>query len=136
MAAYTVTHNSSDSSLLEANGVWQLPASKKYRSHFEIIAAILDVARNNSGDKYFLMKHTSVNYAQLEKYLGFLTRIRFMEVKMREQRIQYCATEKGLAFLRQYRILLGMLADTYLAGDQGQLVYQPACAPMRKPENQ
>jgi predicted transcriptional regulator len=132
MAAYTVTRDSSDSSLLGTKDVWQLPASKKYRSHFEIIASILDVARNNSGDKYFLMKHTSVNYAQLKKYLGFLTRTRFIEVEMRGQRIQYCATERGLAFLKQYRILLGMLADTYAVGDQGQLVYQPTCAPTRK----
>jgi len=135
MAAYTVTHNSSESSLLETTGAWQLPASKKYRSHFEIIASILDVSRINSEDKYSIMKRTSVNYAQLEKYLGFLTRIRFMEVEMRGQKIQYCATEKGLAFLRQYRILLGMLADTFLISDQDRLVCQPECVSIKKPEN-
>jgi predicted transcriptional regulator len=127
MAAYTVTRDSSDSFLLGTNDVWQLPASKKYRSHFEIMASILDVARSNSGDRYFLMKRSSVNYAQLKKYLGFLTRIRFIEVEMRERRIRYCATEKGLAFLKQYHILLGMLADAHAPEDQAQLVYQPAC---------
>ena len=136
MAAITVTHDLSDSSQLRTHGVWQLSASKKYRSRFEIMASILDVARNSSGDMYFLMKRTSVNYAQLKKYLGFLTRIRFIEVEMREQRIQYCATQKGLTFLRQYYILLGMLADTYAIGDQSQLVYQPAYAQTRKPQNQ
>jgi predicted transcriptional regulator len=127
MAACTVIRDSSDSFLLGTNGVWRLPASKKYRSHFEIMASILDVARNNSGDRYSLMKHSSVNYAQLKKYLGFLIRIRFVEVEMRERRIRYCATERGLAFLKQYHILLEMLADANAPEAQGQLVYQSAC---------
>jgi predicted transcriptional regulator len=136
MAPYTITHDSTDSSLRKTHGLGRLPASKKYRSHFEIMASILDVARNNSGDKYFLMKHSDVNYAQLKKYLGSLTRIGFIEVEMRGRRIQYNATEKGLAFLRQYYVLLGMLAGTYAIGDQGQLVCQPSYAPMRKTQNQ
>jgi predicted transcriptional regulator len=131
-----MTHDLPESSLRKTDGLWQLPASKKYRSYFEIMASILDVARNNSGDRYFLMKRSRVNYAQLKKYLGSLTRIGFIEVEMRGRRIQYCATEKGLAFLRQYYILLGMLADTYAIGDQGQLAYQPAYEPTRKPHNQ
>jgi predicted transcriptional regulator len=135
MRAYTVTHDSADPSLRKTHELWPLSASKKYRSYFEIMASILDVARNNSGDRYFLMKRSGVNYSQLKKYLGSLTKIGFIEVEMRGRRIQYCATEKGLAFLRQYYILLGMLADTYPIGDQGQLVYQHAYT-TRKPQNQ
>jgi predicted transcriptional regulator len=134
MAIYPVERDSCDSSLRRGN-IWQLPVSKKYRSHFEIIASILDVARNNSGDRYFLMKHTSVNYAQLKKYLGSLTKIGFIEVQARGQKILYCATEKGLAFLRQYYILIGMLTKTYTLSEQGQLIYQPAYATMKKPQN-
>jgi len=136
MAAYTVTHDSPESSLRRAHGLWELQGNKKYRSYFEILASILDVARNSSGDRYFLMKRSGVNYTQLKKYLDALTRIGFIEVEMRGRRIQYCATEKGIAFLRQYYILLGMLADTYAIGDQAQWVYQRACASIRKPQNQ
>jgi len=136
MRAYTVTHDSSDSASRKIHELCSPAAGKKYRSYFEIMASILDVARNNSGDRYFLMKRSGVNYAQLKKYLGSLTKIGFIEVELRGRRIQYFATEKGLAFLRQYYILLGMLADTYAIGDQSQLVYQPAYAQTRKPQNQ
>jgi predicted transcriptional regulator len=55
------------------------------------------------------MKYTSINYAQLKKYLGPLTRIGLVDMDVREGKALYRASEKGLAFLRQYSILRGML---------------------------
>lgn len=134
MANWIADYASSDSSLRRKYNLCQLPLSKKYRSHFEIIASILDVTRCDSGDRYFLMKHTGVNYAQLKKYLGSLAKIGFIEVRMRGQQMLYCATEKGLAFLRQYYVLLGMLTNTYALSEQGQLLYQVAHAALKKPQ--
>jgi predicted transcriptional regulator len=86
-----------------------LPLRKKYRSHFEIIALILDAAKDNGEDRYTLMKHTGVNYAQLKKYLESLAQIGFINANTREGIISYKATEKGLGFLRQYYVLLAIL---------------------------
>jgi predicted transcriptional regulator len=135
MANYTLEHDSYDVSPRKKYNLSELPFSKKYRSHFEIIASILDAAKYDSGDRYFLMKRTSVNYAQLKKYLESLAKIDFIEVQMRGSQIAYCATQKGLEFLRQYYVLLGMLMDAYALGKQGQFVYQTAYAAFNKPKD-
>jgi predicted transcriptional regulator len=132
MANYTVEHESYNLSLLKKSSPYQLTLSKKYRSHFEIIAAILDATKYDSGDRYSLMKRTGINYAQLKKYLASITKIGFIEVRMRGQQIQYCATERGLDFLRQYYILLGMLMNTYGLGERDQSVCQAAFASFKK----
>ena len=135
MVEYTVEHNQCELLLRKKYNLCQLPLSKKYRSHFEIIASILEAAKCSSGDRYFLMKHTSANYAQLKKYLESLNRLGFIEIRMRDQQILYCATEKGLEFLKQYYILLGMLTNPYAPSRQGQLIYQTAYAAFKKPKN-
>jgi predicted transcriptional regulator len=132
VANYTLGHDSCDLVLRKKYHLCDLPFSKKYRSHFEIIASILDAAKFNDGDRYFLMKRTSVNYAQLKKYLDTLTKIGFIEVRMRDQQILYCATNKGLEFLNQYYVLIGMLVSTYELSRQGQLIYQAAQAAFKK----
>jgi predicted transcriptional regulator len=132
MANCVIERYSCDSSSLKSGSPWQLNLSKKYRSHFEIIASILDATKCNSGDRYFLMKHTGINYAQLKKYLGSLIRMGFVEIRMREQRILYCATEKGLAFLSQYYVLLEMLINAYAPTEQGRAICEPAYAPLSK----
>lgn len=135
MANYTLEHDSYDVSLRKKYNLSDLPFSKKYRSHFEIIASILDAARYSSGDRYFLMKRTSINYAQLKKYLESLAKIGFIEVQMRGSQIAYCATQKGLDFLRQYYVLLGMLMNAYTLGKQGQAVCQTAYVAFNKPKD-
>jgi predicted transcriptional regulator len=95
----------------------KLPLGKKYRSHFEIIALILEAVKNGGEGRFSIMKHASVNCAQLEKFLGSLTEMGFIEIDAKESRVRCRATERGLAFLRQYYVLLGMLL-TSQTGDR------------------
>jgi predicted transcriptional regulator len=122
MADYVVERNLLVPSMRNKNGLRSLPLSKKYRSYFEIIASIIDALRNGNKDKYCLMKDTGINYAQLKKYLDSLARIGFIQLDIRKSQIQYEATEKGLCFLEQYFILLGMLWNAQSPDGQDQMV--------------
>jgi predicted transcriptional regulator len=82
---------------------------KKYRSDFEIMALMLEVMKDGGAPRFSIMKYTSVNSAQLKKYLGFLIQMGFVEMDMKVSRVLYRSTERGLAFLRHYYVLLGML---------------------------
>ena len=86
-----------------------LPLGKKYRSHFEIIALILEAVKDGGEGRFSIMKHASVNCTQLEKFLSSLIEVGFIEIDTREGKTLCRTTEKGLAFLRQYYVLLGML---------------------------
>ena len=88
--------------------VWR----KKNRSHFEIIASVLEAVKSKDMALYHLMKHTGSNYAELRKYLESLAEIGFIETDEKEDRVMYRASERGLDFLRQYHVLLHMLLDT------------------------
>ena len=87
--------------------VWR----KKNRSHFEIIASVLEAVKKKDMALYHLMKHTGSNYAELRKYLESLAEIGFIEMDKKEDRVMYRASERGRDFLRQYHILLHMLLD-------------------------
>jgi predicted transcriptional regulator len=85
---------------------------KKYRSHFEIIALMLEAAKNRGAAKFSIMKHSSVNCRQLNKYLESLTEMGFVEIELGKNQILYRASEKGLHFLRHYYVLQSMLLGT------------------------
>jgi predicted transcriptional regulator len=97
---------------------------KKYRSHFEITALVLEAARDDSATGFSIMTHASINCAQLKKYLQFLTEIGFINVGIKEGRVLYRASEKGLEFLKQYYILLEMLFSTYAQNKQTNMAHQ------------
>ena len=82
---------------------------KKYRSHFEILALVLEAINDNGASASFIMRYAGMNYKQLKKYLGSLTEIGFVDANSIDGQISYRVNEKGLAFLRQYYVLLGML---------------------------
>jgi predicted transcriptional regulator len=86
---------------------------RKYRSDFEIIALILEALKVESAGRYVLMKHTGVNYAQLEKYLKTLSIVGFIRMENRQGQALFRVSERGLAFLGQYYVLLGMLLNAY-----------------------
>ncbi len=86
-----------------------LPLEKKYRSHFEIVALMVEAVRDRSEARFSIMKHANINCMQLKKFMKALVNMGFIEIEIREGRIFYRASEKGLAFLRQYYVLLGML---------------------------
>lgn len=82
---------------------------KKYRSHFEIIALMLEAAKDSGSAKFSIMRHSSVNCKQLNKYLKSLVQMGFLEIEIRRSQILYRASEKGLEFLRHYYVLQSML---------------------------
>lgn len=80
---------------------------KKYRSSFEIIASILEVA--STGASRFAIAHRlNTNYAHLRKYLALLIKAGFINVEVNGDQISYKTCEKGFEFLRLYNILLRM----------------------------
>ena len=84
---------------------------KKNRSHFEIIASMLEVVKDKCTSKYSLMKHTGTNFVELKKYLESITEMGFIETDTRNGRVLYRASDKGLDFLRHYYSLLGMMVS-------------------------
>jgi predicted transcriptional regulator len=88
-----------------------LPLHKKYRSHFEIIALVLEAIKTEWSTNFLIMKRAGVNCRQLKKYLTSLTEIGFVETNTHENRGRYRASEQGLEFLRQYYVLLGILLN-------------------------
>jgi predicted transcriptional regulator len=109
VATYSIGHNLSLLPLREKYNLSRLPWGKKYRSNFEITALILEAVKDGGEGRFAIMKRASVNCTQLEKLLSSLVEIGFIETYAGEGRILCRATEKGLAFLRQYYVLLGML---------------------------
>jgi len=101
-----------------------LPLQKKYRSRIEIIALILEAVKYTGAARYSLMKHTSINYAQLKKYLKPLTKIGFIEMCRKEDKVLYMASEKGLAFLRQYNVLRDMLLSACSENKPIDIIYE------------
>jgi len=59
------------------------------------------------------MRQAGINCAQLNKYLKPLNEMGFLEMEMKNGRIMYRASEKGIEFLKQYYVLCGMLLTTY-----------------------
>lgn len=82
---------------------------KKYRSRLEILASMLEAVKDNGTARYSLMKHTSINFVQLKRYLEYLIDVGFIEADVKDGRALYRASEQGLDFLRQYYVLRGML---------------------------
>lgn len=89
-----------------------LRLQKKYRGHFEIMASIIEAMKDNGVARFSLIKHISTNCTQLNKYLDPLIEMGFIEVNIKEGRILYRASEKGLAFLKQYYVLQEMLSTS------------------------
>ena len=90
-----------------------LPLRKKYRSHFEITALLLEAVKGDGAPRFSIMRQAGINCAQLKKYLGPLHELGFLEKELRDGRVLYRASEKGREFLKQYYVLLGMLLNTY-----------------------
>jgi predicted transcriptional regulator len=96
---------------------------KKYRGYFEIIALLLEAAKDNSSTRFSIMKHASINYNQLKKYLYSLIEMGFIKINKEEKQCFYMTTEKGLDFLRQYYVLLGMLLNA-ISKNQVNIAYE------------
>lgn len=83
---------------------------KRYRSSFEFIAAILEVAVEGVS-RFIIANRLSTNYMQLRRYLSYLVRTGFIDVEANGKQILYKTSGKGLEFLRLYHALLEMLLE-------------------------
>jgi predicted transcriptional regulator len=86
-----------------------LPLHRKYRSHFEIIALMLESVKDADATGFSIMTYSNTNSKQLERYLQILRRIGFINMVVGKDQVLYRTSEAGLEFLRQYYVLLGML---------------------------
>jgi len=91
-----------------------LPTQKKYRNNVEILAMMLEAVKENNGNgaaRFSIMRNTSINSAQLKKYLHSLSDLGFIEADDGGRKVVYKATDRGLDFLKQYnalqRLMLG-----------------------------
>jgi predicted transcriptional regulator len=91
------------------------PLQKRYRSSFEIFAMMIEAVKENNGNgapKFSIMRNTSINSAQLKKYLRSLSEMGFVELDNAGDRVVYRATDRGIDYLRQYNILQRMMFGT------------------------
>ncbi len=103
--------------ILEQN-LGSLPLQKKYRSHLDIMALILDTAKDRSKSRFSISRQANINYIQLKKFLNSLLQMRFIEMDVRNGVVMYRTGERGRIFLRQYCVLLGMIASANRQGLQ------------------
>jgi predicted transcriptional regulator len=82
-----------------------IPLQKKYRNHLEIIASMLEAVKGRGARRFSIMRRTSVNSAQLKKFLGSLTELGLVEIDTEGERAVYKATDRGIEFLKHYNIL-------------------------------
>jgi len=100
------------------------PLGKKYRSHFEIVALMVEAVKDCGQPKFSIMKHASINCSQADKFLSSLTEMGFMERYVMAGRPMYRASERGVAYLRQYYVLLSMFLASENEIKQPAIVYQ------------
>jgi predicted transcriptional regulator len=86
------------------------------------MALIVEVAKGRDTSQSSIMRYANLNYKQLKKYLQCLKDMEFIAANSTDQQIAYKATEKGLNYLRQYYVLLGMLMNAYAQTDLTQII--------------
>jgi predicted transcriptional regulator len=125
MENYIVDRNLSYLPLQKKYRLCGFPLGKKYRSHFEIIALIVEAVKDGGQAKFSIMKHASINCGQANKFLNSLIEMNFIDQRLMEGKPFYRASERGLAFLRQYYVLLSMLLAAENGNKQPTFLYEP-----------
>jgi predicted transcriptional regulator len=96
---------------------------KKYRSHIEIMALILESLKSSGVGQSSIMRRVGLNHLQFKKFLKALDDMGFVEMSAQEDLISYKATGKGLDFLRQYYVLLGMVSSACERTQLARIMY-------------
>ena len=79
------------------------------RSNIEIIADMLRVGENGAG-KTEIMYSANMSYAQIQKYLGFLLSLGFINrVKVGNPAVTYQVTDKGGELLKNINYIIEVL---------------------------
>jgi predicted transcriptional regulator len=105
---------------------------KKYRNDFEIIARVLESVKESDATRFYIMKRAGINCAQLKRFLESLTDIGFIGKCMKEGRVFYLTSEKGLGFLRQYYVLLSMLLGATSRNELTSMDYEAGYGESRR----
>jgi predicted transcriptional regulator len=108
----------------EKYNLCNLPLNKKYRSHFEIIALVIEAVKDDFASRFSIMMHANLNCSQLKKYLQPLIEIGFIETNVRNGRVIYKASEKGLDFLGKYYALLRTLLSVSEEYNSAKIIYK------------
>jgi predicted transcriptional regulator len=85
---------------------------------------MLEAVKDNGTTRFSIMKYADINCVQLKKYLQALVDIGFIQANMKEGRVAYRATEKGLDFLKQYYVLLGMLLSASTRNKRTSIIHE------------
>lgn len=76
---------------------------------------MVEAVKDAGQGRFSIMKHASINCGQLNRFLSSLVEMGFVQEDLRDGKVVYRASERGLDFLRQYYVLLSML----LAAENG-----------------
>jgi len=125
MENYVIDHDLSCLPLQNRYRLCGFPLGKKYRSHFEIIALMVEAVKDGGQARFSIMKHASINCGQLNKFLNSLIEMGFIWEDVKDGRVMYRASERGLDFLRQYYVLLSMLLAAENGNRRPNIVYEP-----------
>jgi len=82
---------------------------RRYRNFLEIVASILELAKDTSVSRFFLVKNVGTNSRHIERYLKILIQRGLLRINYKNGRILYRTNEKGLIFLRHYSVLREIL---------------------------
>jgi predicted transcriptional regulator len=125
MENYVIDHDLSCLPLQNRYRLCGFPLGKKYRSHFEIIALMVEAVKDGGQARFSIMKHASINCGQLNRFLNSLIEMGFIWEDVKDGRVMYRASERGLDFLRQYYVLLSMLMAAENGNRRPNIVYEP-----------
>lgn len=85
---------------------------------------MVEAVREAGQPKFSIMQHASINCGQADKFLSSLTSMGFIEQYIISGRPTYRASERGLAFLRQYYVLLSMFLVSEDEAKQPAIIHQ------------
>jgi predicted transcriptional regulator len=125
MENYIIDHNLSYLHLQNRYRLCGFPLGKKYRSHFEIIALMVEAVKDGGQARFSIMKRASINCGQLKRFLSSLVEMGFIQEDVKDGKAMYRASERGLDFLRQYYVLLSILLAAENGTKRSTIVYEP-----------
>jgi predicted transcriptional regulator len=125
MENYAIDRNLSYLPLQNKYLLCGFPLGKKYRSHFEIIALMVEAVKDGGLARFSIMKRASINCGQLKRFLSSLIQMGFIQENVKDGKVMYRASERGLDFLRQYYVLLGMLLAAENGTRRPTILYEP-----------
>lgn len=125
MENYVIDRNLSYLPLQNRYRLCGFPLGKKYRSHFEIIALMVEAVKDGGQTRFSIMKRAGINCGQLKRFLRSLIEMGFIQEYVKDGKVVFRASERGLGFLRQYYVLLTMVLAAENGTRRSTMVYEP-----------